>query len=97
MLACVAGVVAGLGASLFIAGLNLLIRWVDDVRAALPWWLIFLFPPVGGLAVGYLLWRTDRAAFVSACGTDSFIDAVEEADGRISPRVPALADPRVPG
>jgi len=90
LLACVAGVVAGVGASLFIAGLNVLIRWVNDLRAAIPWWLIFLFPPVGGFAVGYLLWRTDRGAFVSACGTDSFIDAVEEADGRISPRVPAL-------
>lgn len=90
VLACVTGIVAGLGASLFIAGLNVLIRGVDAVRTALPWWLIFLFPPVGGLAVGYLLWRTDRVAFVSACGTDSFIDAVEEADGRISPRVPAL-------
>jgi CIC family chloride channel protein len=90
ILACLAGIVSGVGASLFIAGLNELIRGVNDVRAALPWWLIFLFPPIGGFAVGYLLWRTDRVAFVSACGTDSFIDAVEEADGRISPRVPAL-------
>jgi chloride channel protein, CIC family len=90
VLAAVAGLVAGLGAAFFIAGLNLIIHGVDNVRAALPWWLIILFPPIGGVAVGYLLWRTDRAAFVSACGTDSFIDAVEEADGRISPRVPAL-------
>jgi CIC family chloride channel protein len=88
--AAATGLVAGLGAAVFIAGLDLLIRGVDNVRAALPWWLIFLFPPIGGFAVGYLMWRTDRAAFVSACGTDSFIDAVEEADGRISPRVPAL-------
>ena len=66
LLACVAGAVAGVGASLFIAGLNVLIRWVDDLRAAIPWWLIFLFPPVGGLAVGYLLWRTDRGALIGA-------------------------------
>lgn len=90
VLACVAGAVAGFGASLFIIGLNLLIRGVNDVRAAVAWWLIFLFPTIGGFAVGYLLWRTDRTAFVSACGTDSFIDAVEETDGRISPRVPLL-------
>lgn len=90
VLACLAGAAAGLGASLFIAGLNLLIRGVDAARGALPWWLIFLFPTVGATAVGYLLWQTDRVAFVSACGTDSFIDAVEEADGRISPRVPIL-------
>jgi chloride channel protein, CIC family len=90
VLASVAGVVAGIGASVFIVGLNDLIRAVNDVRSDLPWWLIFLFPTTGGFAVGYLLWRTDRVAFVSACGTDSFIDAVEEANGRISPRVPAL-------
>ena len=48
VLACVAGVAAGVGASLFIAGLNLLIGWVNDLRSAIPWWLIFLFPPVGG-------------------------------------------------
>jgi CIC family chloride channel protein len=90
VLACLAGVASGAGASVFIAGLNLIIRGVNDIRTALPWWLIFAFPPIGGFTVGYLLWKTDRKAFVSACGTDSFIDAVEEADGHISARVPAL-------
>ncbi|MGH9123859.1 MAG: chloride channel protein [Acidimicrobiales bacterium] len=90
VLAGAAGVAAGLGASLFIAGLNWLTGTVNSARAALPWYLIVVFPAIGATAVGYLLWRTDRVAFVSACGTDSFIDAVGEANGRISPKVPLL-------
>lgn len=90
ILAVLAGAVAGAGAALFIFGLDALIHGIDDARAALPWWTIALFPAVGGTLVGYLLWRTDRVAFVSACGTDSFIDAVEEVDGRIPARVPVV-------
>ena len=84
------GIVAGCGASLFIVGLTWIVSAVDHGRASLPWWSIAAFPAIGGLVVGYLLWRADRVAFVSACGTDSFIDAVEEADGRIRARVPLL-------
>ena len=84
------GSAAGVGASLFIVGLNLMIRGVDHVRNAVPWWAIVAFPPTGAVVVGYLLWRADRVAFVSACGTDSFIDAVEEAEGHIPARVPLL-------
>ncbi len=90
VLAAIAGLVAGVGASLFIAGLDLLITGIDHLRNDVPWWAIVAFPPTGALVVGYLLWRADRVAFVSACGTDSFIDAVEEADGHIPARVPLL-------
>ena len=90
VLAAVVGIAAGLGTAVFITGLNLVVSGVDNVRSSLAWWLIVIFPPIGGLAVGLLLWRADRVAFVSACGTDSFIDAVEEADGRIPRRVPIL-------
>ncbi len=90
VLAAIAGLAAGVGASLFIVGLNLMIRGVDHLRNAVPWWAIVAFPPTGALVVGYLLWRADRVAFVSACGTDSFIDAVEEAEGHIPARVPLL-------
>jgi CIC family chloride channel protein len=90
VLAVAAGLVAGVGACGFVVGLNVLVRAVNDLRAALPWWAIAFFPATGGLAVGYILWRSDRVAFVSACGTDSFIDAVHEADGHIPARVPVL-------
>lgn len=90
VLAGLVGVVTGIGASLFIIGLDFIIEHVDALRGSLASWFIFVFPAVGGLAVGYMLWHTDRVAFVSACGTDSFIDAVEEAEGRIPMRVPLL-------
>ncbi len=90
LLAALAGAAAGIGASLFIVGLDALVAAVNHVRATLPWWAIVAFPPTGAVVVGYLLWRADRVAFVSACGTDSFIDAVEEADGDIRARVPVL-------
>ena len=90
VLAALAGIVSAVGAAIFVAGLDIMIRSVDHVRHTLPAWMIFVFPPIGGVVVGYMLWRMDRVAFVSACGTDSFIDAVHEADGKIPARVPIL-------
>src|SRR5437868_13520003 len=94
MLCVLVGIVAGLGAALFEAGLNalqnlLLTNWLFQSSAqSSQLWFCLLVPAVGGaLSGGLALWLAPEAG---GHGTDSVIRAFHRSFGEIRARVPIV-------
>ncbi len=61
-------------------------RLFDSVPGPQRWWLLLLFPAVGGLLAGLIIWRVAPEA--GGGGVDAVIDAYHRGGGKMRGRVP---------
>lgn len=84
----------GLMSGLAAAGVVWVLDWGDtnllhrisDYGNSSMWWLLPLVPALGGLGAGLIIWKVSPEA--AGAGTDKFIDAFHQREGRIRKRVP---------
>ncbi|HRL21763.1 MAG TPA: chloride channel protein, partial [Alcaligenes sp.] len=88
--AVVAGVLGALATIAFHQGMKLIQQWVTGqhggivaVTEGLSWPVRILFPTVGGLCAGVLLWLAGR---LPSKGNSDYMEAVAIGDGRLSVR-----------
>lgn len=90
LVAAIVGCVAGLGAVVFLAMIDL-VKWLvieqlfERGLSGLPWWVILFAPAAGGLVVGPIV--RFFAPEAKGHGVPEVMNAVETRGGRIRPRV----------
>lgn len=90
LLSVVIGSVTGLVAVAFHWGLELASFWMRKPwmgEGALPWWSFAVMPVLGGLVVGWIIYKLAKAPETAGQGTDNMIRSFHHEGGNVRVRV----------